>query len=336
MTSRQAAEHRRRGSLRAQRALRGAHVDYDTPMDVFGSIEREQVWLLFQPLDRLYGAYRRYDTPGIVIHAGHPQRLQRFTAAHELGHHLLGHDISFDSRNEVEQMSSGLPAQEIEAQAFAATYLMPVQRVNRSLAQLGLKRQPGAVTPEQAYRLSLAFGSSYTATITQLRALERISAANLEALARVHPIDIKTGLALGRRPENARADVWPLSQADDGRTLWVSPDDELHVSLVESPTTGYRWRPQPDSSELHVAGDEPVTNGDEPVTNGDEPVYGAKRLRHVWWRAVAPTDGAIAADLRRGFDPHGVAERFEVTVHVQPSRTGQSDHGVSRRQLQLL
>lgn len=331
MNNSQIAEHRRRGSLRAQRALRTAGVDFEAPIDVFGSIEREQVWLLFQPLDRLYGAYRRHETPGIVIHAGHPHRLQRFTAAHELGHHLLGHDLSVDAQDEVEKMSAGLPAQEVEAQAFAATYLMPVQLINRGLAHLGLKRHPGSVTPEQAYRLSLDLGSSYTATVTQLRALERITAANLRALVKVQPIDIKTELALGHRPENARADVWPLSQADDGRTLWVSPDDELHVSLVESPTTGYRWRPQSAASELEIAGDEPVTTD---VANS--PVYGAERLRHVWWRAAAPTQAAIAADLRRGFDPDGVAERFEVAVHVQRARTGDSDHGVSRRQLQLL
>jgi Zn-dependent peptidase ImmA (M78 family)/predicted secreted protein len=327
----QIAEHRRRGSLRAQRALKATNVDFDAPIDVFGQIEREQVWLLFQPLDRLYGAYRRHDTPGIVIHAGHPHRLQRFTAAHELGHHLLGHDLSVDARDEVEQMSAGLPAQEVEAQAFAATYLMPVQLVNRGLAHLGLKRRPDSVTPEQAYRLSLDLGSSYTATITQLRSLDRITAANLRALASVQPIDIKTELALGRRPENARADVWPLSQADDGRTLWVRPDDELHVSLVESPTTGYRWRPQSAASELEIAGDEPVTRADANTS-----VYGAERLRHVWWRAAAPADAAIAAELRRGFETDGVAEHFEVAVHVQPSLTGDSDHGVSRRQLQLL
>lgn len=329
MTNGHAAEHRRAGSLRAQRALRAAGVDDDLPIDVFGAIERERVWLLFQPLDRLYGAYRRRATPGIVIHAGHPHRLQRFTAAHELGHHLLGHDVSVDSRDEVESMDTALPGQEIEAQAFAATYLMPVQRVNRALADLGLKRHPGTITPEQAYRLSLAFGSSYTATVTQLRSLDRITTANMRALQRVQPIDIKTELAHGHRPANARADVWPLSQSDAGRTLLISPDDELHVSLVESPTTGYRWSPDAATDELQMA-------GNEPVVDSAGAVYGAERVRHVWWRAQAPTTAAIAADLRRGFDPDAVAAHFEVSVHVEPGRTGDSDRGVSRRQLQLL
>ena len=77
------AMHRRTGSLRAQRALKTAGVDFEAPIDVFDAIERERVWLIFQPLDRLYGAYRRHATPGIVVNSGHPTRLQRFTAAHE-------------------------------------------------------------------------------------------------------------------------------------------------------------------------------------------------------------------------------------------------------------
>jgi Zn-dependent peptidase ImmA (M78 family)/predicted secreted protein len=331
VTNGEIAQHRRIGSLRAQRALKAAEVDFEWPIDVFGSIERERVWLLFQPLDRLYGAYRRHATPGIIIHAGHPYRLQRFTAAHELGHHLLGHDISVDSQEEVERQASGLPAQEIEAQAFAATYLMPVQLVNRGLATLGLDRRPSAIRPEQAYRLSLEIGSSYSATVTQLAALERINATNAHELLKAQPIEIKTELAFGHRPANARADVWPLSKEDDGRTLQISRDDEVHVRLVESPTTGYRWRPEQPDGQLELVGDEPV----RAVPPGER-VYGAERVRHVWWRATGPADGAVAADLRRSFDADGAADRFEVGLRVMPSLTGDSEHGVNRRQLQLL
>lgn len=331
MSNGNVAEHRRVGSVRAQRALQRANVDFEAPVDVFGAIEDEQVWLFFQPLDRLYGAYRRHDTPGIVIHAAHPHRLQRFTAAHELGHHLLGHDFSVDSQDEVERPAATLPGQEIEAQAFAATFLMPVQLLNRGLARLGLKRRPDTLGPQQAYRLSLELGSSYAATITQLRALDRITATNTRDLLKAHPIDIKAELALGRRPANPRADVWPLSREDGGRTLRISPEDEVHVRLTESPTTGYRWRPDQPAAEIQIVGDEPV-NGDS--TGGR--VYGAERTRHVWWRALAPTETGIAVDLRRSFDPGAVADHFEVALHVVPTVTGKSDHGVSRRQLPQL
>lgn len=332
MNQAEVAQHRRTGSMRAQRALRSLDVDFEAPIDVFGSIEREQVWLVFQALDHLYGAYRRRATPGIVVHAGHPLRTQRFTAAHELGHHLLGHDISVDAREEVEQTNQDLPPQEIEAQAFAATFLMPVQLVNRALSRVGLARSPNTIDPSQAYRLSLELGSSYTATITQLRALDRITISNARDLLRARPIDIKTELALGTRPANSRADVWPLTLDDSGRQLWVGPQDELHAVLPESPTTGYRWRPAPPDAAIEIAGDQPLpTNGSGPRR------YGTTRKRHMWWRALQPADVSVAAELSRSFerDPDPV-QRFEVSLHVLPSRTGESDHGVSRRQLQLL
>jgi Zn-dependent peptidase ImmA (M78 family)/predicted secreted protein len=329
MNRAEVGKHRRAGSLRAQRALRDINADFETPVDVFGCVEREQVWLMFQPLDSLYGAYRRHETPGIVIHNGHPTRLQRFTAAHELGHHLLGHEISIDSQEEVENAAAALPAQEVEAQAFAATFLMPVQLVNRGLARIGLKRRPEQLDPGQAYRLSLELGASYTATVTQMHALERISAANARALHQQHPIDIKTDLALGHRPANARADVWPLAREDDGRTVWVSPEDEVHIRLNETPTTGYRWRLADLAEDVTLVGDERVERGE------DERVYGATRTRHVWWRALAPADTAVAAELARSFDPDGIAERFQVALHVVANPIGDAEQGVSRRQLKL-
>jgi Zn-dependent peptidase ImmA (M78 family)/predicted secreted protein len=324
--------HRRTGSMRAQRALTHFEINYEAPVDVYTAIEREQVWLMFQPLDRLYGAYRRQNSPGIVVHAGHPGRLQRFTAAHELGHHLLGHELSVDSREEVERASLGsLPPQEIEAQAFAATFLMPVQLINRALGHLGLPRRPDEIDPQHAYRISLELGSSYTATVTQLRALERITANNARNLLRVQPIDIKTQLALGERPANSRADVWPVGVEDNGRDLWIGLDDEVHALLPEIPTTGYRWRPVPDSDAVQIA-------GDQPVRARDETGYGTVRERHVWWRALRPAETAITADLRRSFEEEATAadERFEISLHVAPPLTGESGQGVSRRQLQLL
>jgi Zn-dependent peptidase ImmA (M78 family)/predicted secreted protein len=323
--------HRRTGSLRAQRALTHFETNYEAPVDVFAAIEREQVWLMFQPLDRLYGAYRRQGAPGIVLHAGHPTRLQRFTAAHELGHHLLGHEVSVDSAEEVERAPLGsLPSQEIEAQAFAATFLMPVQLINRALGHLALPHKPGEIEPQHAYRISLELGSSYTATVTQLRALERISATNASNLLRVQPIDIKTQLALGERPANTRADVWPVGVQDNGRELWVGVEDEIHALLPEISTTGYRWRPVPDSDAVQVA-------GDQPIRDGNDTGYGTMRERHVWWRAQQPVETAIGADLLRSFEEQTSTpeERFEVSLHVVPPLTGESGQGVSRRQLKL-
>jgi Zn-dependent peptidase ImmA (M78 family)/predicted secreted protein len=323
---------RRNGSMRAQRALRSLDLDVEHPVDVFGAIEGEHVWLMFQPLDRLYGAYeRRVEAAGIVVHALHPVRAQRFTAAHELGHHMLGHEVSIDPRDFVESTDAELPAQEVEAQAFAATFLMPVQLVNRALSRVGLQRSPNTIDPEQAYRLSLELGSSYTATVTQLRALDRITYANARELLRAHPIDIKTTLARGERPLNARADVWPLTLADSGRELWIGTGDEVHAVLPESPTTGFRWQAE-DGGGVELAGNRAL----RVETDGRR--YGGTRERHVWWRAQEAADVAVGCELRRSFEGPAAepAGRFEVALHVLPAPTGAANHGLIERQRQLL
>jgi len=330
MNSAERAENRRVGSLRAQRALKSAGIDTESPVDVFGAIEEQRVWLIFQMLDTLYGAYRRQENPGIVLHAGHPFRLQRFTAAHELGHHLLGHDVSVDSRDEVEGQGGSLPAQEIQAQAFAATFLMPVQLVNRALSQRSLSRRPGIISPAEAYLLSLELGASYMATITQLRALDRITFANARALSKSRPIDIKTELAAGERPAISRADVWFLRSSDNGRHLRVLPGDEIHAYLSELPTTGYRWDPVDSTGAVEVVGNTTVAQDD-----GQGSTIGAARDRHLWWRALNPSSGSVIAELSRSFDPESVVDRFAVELEVASPRTGSAPSGVSRRQLQL-
>lgn len=70
----------------------------------------------------------------IVVNSTHPPERQRFTVAHELGHFLLHrNDSDFNFRAETAHRSDDYfeyiephkPAQEIEANYFAATILMP-------------------------------------------------------------------------------------------------------------------------------------------------------------------------------------------------------------------
>ena len=71
-----------------------------------------------------------------VVHSGHPRPLQRFTAAHEYGHHVLGHSHSLDTQAEIEGQPTDAadPLAEIAAQAFAGALLMPLHLVNQVAA----------------------------------------------------------------------------------------------------------------------------------------------------------------------------------------------------------
>ena len=55
-------------------------------VDVFGAIAKLGATLMFQPLDKLLGAYLPGDEAGVLITTKRPLPVQRFTGAHELGH----------------------------------------------------------------------------------------------------------------------------------------------------------------------------------------------------------------------------------------------------------
>jgi predicted secreted protein len=201
--------------------------------------------------------------------------------------------------------------------------------VNRTLRRLGLPRQPQSVSAEQAYELSLLFGTSYQATVTQLQALHKIDWRQARALRKQKPIDIKTRIAGGRRPENARADVWRLGEQYDGEQIAVRVEDEIHVALAENPTTGARWLPRGESDAMTL-----IDSWPEP---GDgEQVYGRSRLRHLWFRANEPGNMALSLALARPQNPRRAARTFDLEVAIARRRTGESDHGISEYQHVLL
>src|SRR6266508_2998897 len=113
-----AERSRRYGARAAQRE----HLRLGTPMDrrveIFDAIEGAGIWLMFQPLRELFGASQRLgEAAGIIINSNHPLSLQRFTAAHEYGHHVFGHDLSLDRGQQIEGWVGTLKTEELSAQA---------------------------------------------------------------------------------------------------------------------------------------------------------------------------------------------------------------------------
>jgi Zn-dependent peptidase ImmA (M78 family)/predicted secreted protein len=342
-TRRELQEARRSGSLEAQRARRRIGLPLERRVDVFAVIEAEGVWLMFQPLRELYGFYRRVgEVSGIVVNSNHPTSLQRFTAAHEFGHHVLGHGYSLDEvRNvdgakgvgEAEELEGilaarssadvGDPLQEAAAQAFAGTFLMPIQVINRMLLDRGFDRDHPAVGPSDIYDISLELGASYEATITQLAVLEKIAWAETRRL-RLPPIEIKTVVA-GRRPDDARSDVWPVDATDSERDLPLRVGDSIVLRLPEVPSSGYAWRlERTQFSALELL-------DDELDASTDDEVYGGGVVRRVLLRATEPGVDDIVVGLRRPWEPESVG-RVVVHAHVAGEPTGDAPSGLVRSQ----
>jgi Zn-dependent peptidase ImmA (M78 family) len=122
----------------------------------------------------------------ILISAERPEGRKRFTCAHEIGHHVLGHGTVID-----EIIKSGSDKEkEVEADFFAGILLMPSSSVSSAIRRYG--KQYHTLDQQDAYILSKYFGVSYKAFITQLHYnLKLIDNATYQNLAKRKPQDIR-------------------------------------------------------------------------------------------------------------------------------------------------
>jgi Zn-dependent peptidase ImmA (M78 family) len=223
----------------ANRLLGELEVDQTRRIDVFGLCEDLGLWLVFLPMDNLLGAYIPEGVGGVMITTARPVSVQRFTAAHELGHWRMdhGHGIALDGAEHI--LGRSPSEREQLAQFFAANLLMPPPLVYGVLERLAL--DGGSIHPEHVYAVAREAGVSYEAAARQLNNLDVITHSQLPDLLKPRPIKVKAALALGRRPVNGYADVWPVNEHWSDQVLDLRVEDEVVVSLPENRTTGYRW-----------------------------------------------------------------------------------------------
>ena len=204
------------------------------PVDVFGAIGEADVMLIWRPLPRLFGAYldEPDSRPGIILNNGLSHAAQRQTAAHELGHHVLGHgtrtDLDLDPFTERHTNWSDV---EKAAEAFASWFLMPRRAMAAAMARLGLER---LTQPAEVYRLSLLLGTPYRSTLRHLPNVRLASQALTRSWMSVPPGRIKAGLDPAPVPTSREPDVWVVGPALTGLTLSVRPSDRLIIELADS------------------------------------------------------------------------------------------------------
>jgi Zn-dependent peptidase ImmA (M78 family)/predicted secreted protein len=243
------------GSLAAARELLRLEVDQSQSVDVFSIIERARLWLFFAPLDNALGVYQN---GGILINNQRPRSVQRYTAAHEYGHFVLGHENSLDG-SEIERSPArfrmsrknrqdDLPyvtdekiLEEAAANAFAIDFLLSPPFVNRMWEKFEISEDESSISVDNVYHLSLFSGVSYTATIHQLAQLNKLSASRAREFLKVTPKSIKVERGQGVGPEESRADVWSVDHSFSGVHLEMGVKDEVHIKLRETPSTGYLW-----------------------------------------------------------------------------------------------
>ena len=291
--------------------------------DIFNAIKDAGIWLMFQPLKNLYGFYQRTeDTSGIVIHEGHPMTLQRYTAAHEYGHHVLGHIHSFDSRTEIEgnPTDSENRLQEVAAQAFAGALLMPLPLIRHACNKLSIDiTKPSRIN---VYDLSLRFGVSYQAMRIQLRAYDLID-HDISSELDCSPLEIKTQLGDGEPPVDHRAELWIIDENSDLLDdLSIQIADEVVIRIKEIRSSGYRWHLNSyQDSSLEIVGN----RLDKDSQDG---CLGGSSTRSFRFRALKGGHTRLHFGLNRMFEPDNEIQALDLNVLVAAPITGNGSKGL--------
>lgn len=239
-------EAHQEGMFAAAQLHHDLEIDTSKQIDVFTSIDNLGLRLLFRPLDGCAGAYlSASSSAGILVNVRHPLALQRLTAAHELGHHVFRHGVTFD-RVLPDPAIARKSREELLAEAFASWFLMPPELVDSALNDLQISQLRSA---EDAYALSLHLGTSYLATCYHLVSLRLIEWVEARDWATLSPRNIKRKVIPSL--EELRADVWTVDVTRSWPMLTVKRGDYLVVRRMPAATRfrltssqGEAWSPQ--------------------------------------------------------------------------------------------
>ena len=284
--------------------------------DVIGAVLDRGVPLLFQPLDELWGAFVKSGAErGIVVNSKLHLSVQRFTAAHELGHLLLGHESSFDhtvgfaGRNGTHWRN----AQEAGADAFAAELLAPRTLLRQAAERHGWTKAT-LEKPQTIYQLSLRLGIDFKAACWALVSAEVIPRTQAELLQDLNVEEIKRPLApLGDRRSNSWEDVWAIDQGDSGWALEAGPDDLFAVCVADQAPAGFVW------NLVDAEGDARIVGQSDPdlAQRG----YGDRSRRTIYVEFDSPGLHSLVFEHTRPWSK-STLERIEVLI---------DDHGNERQ-----
>lgn len=307
-------------AMEAISALEKARVPYEHEIDVFSVIERAGLPLIFRPLRHFSGAYipageSASSRAGILINSNHPRSLQRYTAAHEYAHHIQDQTLSIDQETEIVERTqqTALPERERFAEVFASWFLMPPQLITTLKKRLGTNISYS--NPEDIYQLSLALGTSYRATITQLVSLKEISWAQANQLRKWQPKEIKEKLSWDDLLIAPRNDIWVINKNYNDYCIHPRVGDELRLSLSEVPSTGYIWL---------IENLEPImTLADQRFVEVETGIFGGGGIREFRFSiAQAGTLNLILTMQRPWIGGESETGSFHIRLIVEDERLG--------------
>ncbi len=320
----------RNGSMAAARL----HVEFDTKakmqsqggsIDVFDAVLSVKLPLLLRPLNGLLGAYLPDPIPGVLVTTERPLSIQRFTAAHELGHFRLKHRPSLDDENILRRMTmSAVPTaadpdlQEVEADAFAVGFMIPRWLIDWHCHRQGWLASD-LTKPHVTYQLSLRLGASYEAMTWTLERYRLISPPAGRALRDAPRRQLKVDLLDAHRPSDYRGDVWLLTERDADTRIDGSRNDHFVLRLNEHSGGGYLWN----IDQLRESGFAIIRDDREST---DQEGIGGPVVRHVTAGLEQGQRGRVSLNECRPWQPS--APISHVTLNYD--FTGPEEEGFSR------
>ncbi|MBI2692769.1 ImmA/IrrE family metallo-endopeptidase [Mycobacterium nebraskense] len=218
--------------------LRLLDIDQTRPIDPFAAIDQLGLNLVIADLDNLLGAVLPHGNGGVLITSQRPIGVQRYTAAHEIGHWILHSDqLRLDGHEQILGQPSS--QRERQAQLFAAYFLMPPPLMQAAVSRHGLKS--GEVRPEQVYLVSRDVDVSYEAATRRLAAMKLIDSTEVSGLLKVTRLNALKRAFDGHRPKDGHADLWRADATVEHPPLPVREGDDVLIVLPENRTTGWQW-----------------------------------------------------------------------------------------------
>ncbi len=160
--------------------LRSEILPDDQPIDIFEFL-RERSDIVFirrsgsnPQIDGIYVRDERAGTGFIYLNRAKPLGRQRFTAAHEFGHHVLGHVEELDVDVMAEQQSQ----EERDANRFAAELLVP----RRGVMKFAIKEKLDPTMIEGAIRVAKHFRVTLQPALIQMKWADLVTGADVSRL----------------------------------------------------------------------------------------------------------------------------------------------------------
>lgn len=319
--------------LDAVAAAKRVHRELDLPkrvtedggsVDIFDVIGELDIPLVFKPLTSALGLCLPAPLRGIMITTRRGLHIQRFTAAHELGHAILEHRGSIDleilERGPLGP-SLGRDLQEVAADAFAAEFLLPRWLYAHHIRAQGWTVNGHLKNPDVVYQLSLRMAASYEATCWGLLSHEILPRYEVDLLRHETVAKLKSTLGGEFRPGSSWSDVWRLTGKDSGARLAGNPDDLLQIELEEAVGSGYQWQVE----ALRQAGYQVLS--DQSAFSRDPLEYGAASTRILVARPPERGVGEMTLRERQPWAPDAVTDStFSLALALEGPETG----GLSR------